>query len=464
MASPTHMEWPKHTREPGVEEGEEREEREAKRVRLSEPPYHHTPPEGEPEVDSDFEPEHEHEREHEHEHEHEHEQDDHPEPGSAPKKEKKKRVRTDRDRERDRERRRERDRARRARQAAEREEAKAAEAAAAAVEAQRVREDTEEGEYCVCNGANGEEGGTMVGCETCDNWFHPACVGLDETQVDMLDVFICSSCEENTSRRTSYRKMCKAGCGRGARSTSKFCSSRCAFAHARSLLSNVEKKDMKALETALPAYPSPAPSVSTDRPDDHSRAVLEGAQDAATLALLSSLQRQSADAERALAILARRQAMLAYAVGVWESFAPGVVEEPKKRSKNKKRDGEKDPRPCGFDPRLVWNDAEVAAWDGSEREPTPPQEEEVEKEKETALERAARLGLCAVGRRCERHAGWQKTLAVQLEVEVTQLTRRRDELAMLGERIERAGTTAVAARRARDEMHTALEAKAKTKT
>ncbi|BEI79950.1 hypothetical protein CcaverHIS002_0104790 [Cutaneotrichosporon cavernicola] len=409
MASPTHTEWPKHTREPGVEEGEEREEREAKRVRLSEPPYHHTPPEGEPEVDSDFEPEHEHE--------HEHEQDDHPDPGSAPKREKKKRVRTDRDRERDRERRRERDRARRARQAAEREEAKAAEADAAAVEAQQVREDTEEGEYCVCNGANGEEGGTMVGCETCDNWFHPA-----------------------------------------------FCSSRCAFAHARALLSNVEKKDVKALETALSAYPSPAPIVSIDRADDHSRAVLEGAQDAATLALLSSLQRQSADAERALAILARRQAMLAYAVGVWESLVPGVVEEPKKRSKNKKRDGEKDPRPCGFDLRLVWSDAEVAVWDGSEREATPPQEEEVDKEKETALERAARLGLCAVGRRCERHAGWQKTLAVQLEVEATQLTRRRDELAMLGERIERAGTTAVAARRARNEMHAALEAKAKTKT
>ncbi|GMK58414.1 hypothetical protein CspeluHIS016_0504460 [Cutaneotrichosporon spelunceum] len=443
MASPAHSEWPKHTLEPEVEE---REEREAKRVRLSEPPSHHTPTpaEGEPEVESDFEPE------------------DQPETDSAPKKEKKKRVRTDRDRERDRERRRERDRARRARQAAEREEAKAA-AAAAEVETEHVGEDTEDGEYCICNGANGEEGGTMVGCETCDNWFHPACVGLTEAQVDMLDVYICTACEENTWRRTSYRTICKAGCGRAAPSTSKFCSSRCAFNHARAVLSKVEKKDVKALETALSAYPSPAPSVTTDQPDGHARAVTEGAQDAAMLALLSSMRRQSADAERALAILARRQAMLGSAVAVWESLAPGVVEEPKKRSKNKKRDGEKDPRPCGFDPRLVWSDAEVAAWDGSEREATTLPEE-VEGDKETALECAARLGLCAVGRRCERHAGWQKTLAVQLEVEVTQLTRRRDELAMLGERIERAGTTAVAARRARDEVHAALEAKTKTKT
>lgn len=55
----------------------------------------------------------------------------------------------------------------------------------------------------------------------CDNWFHPQCVGIDDTQVDMLDVFICSNCESTTSRRTSYRRVCKAGCGKVARSTSK---------------------------------------------------------------------------------------------------------------------------------------------------------------------------------------------------------------------------------------------------
>ncbi|KLT39001.1 PHD-domain-containing protein [Cutaneotrichosporon oleaginosum] len=427
------------------------EGRETKRVRLSEPP-HHTPtpaPEGEPEVDSDLEPEQD--VAHELEHENGHEEPD----GAQKKKEKKKRVRTDRDRERDRERRRERDRARRARQAAQREEAKAAAAAGAEASAGPEEVQSEDGEYCICRGA--AEGGTMVGCETCDNWFHPACVGLDEAQVDMLDVYICAACEANTTRRTSYRKMCKAGCGKGARSTSN----RCAFAHARTILSNVDKKDAKALGVALTAYPTPAPSITQG---DHDRAVLEASQDAATLALLSSLRKQSADAERALAIIARRQAILAAAVGVWESFAPGLVEEPKKRSKNKKRDGEKDPRPCGYDPRLIWSDAEVAAWDGSEREATPPRKDEEglegeDRVKETALERAARLGLCAVGRRCERHAGWQKTLAVALEVEATQLSRRRDDLATLGERVERAGTTTVAARRARDGVRAALAAK-----
>lgn len=48
---------------------------------------------------------------------------------------------------------------------AEREEAAAKEAAEEAVAA--TKEPSEESEvYCVCQGANDEEGGTMVGCET----------------------------------------------------------------------------------------------------------------------------------------------------------------------------------------------------------------------------------------------------------------------------------------------------------
>lgn len=197
----------------------------------------------------------------------------------------------------------------------------------------------------------------------------------------------------------------------------------------------MDKKDAKALQAALTAYPSPSPSVTVERPQSSAKEeekarqqADEESQDTATLVLLSSLRRQSAEAERALAILARRQAILGSAIGVWEALVPaGAAEEPKKRSKNKKRDGEKDPRPCGFDPRIVWSDKEVEAWDGAEREEIKDEvegEEDGEKD-EGALARAARLGLCAVGRRCDRHQGWQKTTAVALEVEATQLVSGR---------------------------------------
>lgn len=243
----------------------------------------------------------------------------------------------------------------------------------------------------------------------------------------------------------------------------RFCSSRCAFAHARSQLANVDKKEQKELRAALAAYPSPAPSVTTERPSDaipngdggssgteeqekerekqkaeaetKARQVVEAAQDTSTLALLSNLRRQSSEAERALSVIARRQAILGSAIAAWESLMPaGSVEEPKKKSKNKRRDGEKDPRPCGFDPRIVWSDREVEAWDGSERVVEDVKVEEGgegegegegggKEEGENLMSRAAKLGLCSAGRRCERHQGWQKTVAVALEVEAAQLVR-----------------------------------------
>lgn len=197
----------------------EQEERDAKRAKLdddagpstftversSRPPSHpHTPAiesqaqeddaEGEAEIESDHEHEHEHEDGH---HDgHEHDADDHAAPSSRaspdqkPKggKEKKKRVRTEAEREREREKRRERDRARRARvrllrqrreESADRQERAEREEAAAKAKAEAAKADkepkggaskaqSEENDeiYCVCKGANDEDGGTMIGCET----------------------------------------------------------------------------------------------------------------------------------------------------------------------------------------------------------------------------------------------------------------------------------------------------------
>lgn len=56
----------------------------------------------------------------------------------------------------------------------------------------------------------------------CDNWFHPSCIGLDETKVDMLDVYICSVCEEKTGRQSVYRTLCKRDeCKEAAKGSSK---------------------------------------------------------------------------------------------------------------------------------------------------------------------------------------------------------------------------------------------------
>lgn len=52
--------------------------------------------------------------------------------------------------------------------------------------------------YCICRRPDtDDDDGLMVGCESCDGWFHASCVGLDEEMVELLDVYICKSCERS---------------------------------------------------------------------------------------------------------------------------------------------------------------------------------------------------------------------------------------------------------------------------
>lgn len=47
--------------------------------------------------------------------------------------------------------------------------------------------------YCLCETPY-EEDKIMIACDRCDEWYHPACVGMPEAEVDLVDQFICSSC------------------------------------------------------------------------------------------------------------------------------------------------------------------------------------------------------------------------------------------------------------------------------
>ena len=49
--------------------------------------------------------------------------------------------------------------------------------------------------YCLCRKPETVE---MIGCDTCDNWYHASCVGLDFAEVlPIIDSFpfICPDCE-----------------------------------------------------------------------------------------------------------------------------------------------------------------------------------------------------------------------------------------------------------------------------
>eukprot|EP01119_Soliformovum_irregulare_P002540 TRINITY_DN12783_c0_g1_i1.p1 TRINITY_DN12783_c0_g1~~TRINITY_DN12783_c0_g1_i1.p1 ORF type:complete len:493 (+),score=134.54 TRINITY_DN12783_c0_g1_i1:100-1578(+) len=50
--------------------------------------------------------------------------------------------------------------------------------------------------YCICQKPE-EAGQLMVGCDNCNNWFHPECVNLTKRIAKQLDHFICPNCRPN---------------------------------------------------------------------------------------------------------------------------------------------------------------------------------------------------------------------------------------------------------------------------
>lgn len=164
------------------------------------------------------------------------------------------------------------------------------------------------------------------------------------------------------------------------------------------------KKTLKQLSTTFAAYPKP-PSVQIIH---HADVTVPGTgTEVANPAqqLLSVVQSQMAAMTAALELVRRRQQILQQAIDHAESLAPVVIaQEDIRGSKNKRKSGTgpTEDKQCAWDPRLIWTDDQVKTWsadgqDGGE-------------------------GICELAKkRCDRHSGWQKTIAISLEVEERQL-------------------------------------------
>lgn len=241
---------------------------------------------------------------------------------------------------------------------------------------------------------------------SCDNWFHPKCVNIDEDKVDLLDVYICEACEPSTSQRTRYKRFCKRdGCERQAAPSSKYalhhedtadpryCSSRCALQVAQAVASGLDKKTTSEISRSLSGYPAPAPAVSVQLADGSQPSTVSPSH----AALVANLRSQMSELERQMDLVTKRQTLLSQAVESWEALPLVLVEVPARRkNKSKRREMETvEVRPCGWDARLLWDDVAVEAWDGSQGDGA----------------------LCDGGKRCDRHQGWQKTVAAGLDVE-----------------------------------------------
>ncbi|XP_048576210.1 nucleosome-remodeling factor subunit BPTF isoform X2 [Nematostella vectensis] len=64
----------------------------------------------------------------------------------------------------------------------------------------REQQDVEQEEvYCLCRQPY-DETKFYVGCDSCQDWFHGACVGISENEADQLESYVCPRCKENQSK------------------------------------------------------------------------------------------------------------------------------------------------------------------------------------------------------------------------------------------------------------------------
>lgn len=41
-----------------------------------------------------------------------------------------------------------------------------------------------------------------MGCDECEDWFHPACVGISQEEAEAQDSYICPGCQESVKSTT----------------------------------------------------------------------------------------------------------------------------------------------------------------------------------------------------------------------------------------------------------------------
>lgn len=82
--------------------------------------------------------------------------------------------------------------------------------------------------FCICRTADDHT--WMIACDGgCDDWFHGKCVNIDEGDSELIDKYICPSCQERDGKHTTFKPMCRyPSCRKPARATdarpSKYCS------------------------------------------------------------------------------------------------------------------------------------------------------------------------------------------------------------------------------------------------
>ncbi|EJT97550.1 hypothetical protein DACRYDRAFT_119232 [Dacryopinax primogenitus] len=223
--------------------------------------------------------------------------------------------------------------------------------------------------YCVCETLYDEER-FMIGCDKCDNWYHPACVGLEEEQADLIDKFFCPRCiAADATLNTTHKRPCARypSCTNPSRlPASKYCSDECGQARVEEIY-NMQPKSVQALiKKVVEGAKRPEGRVDpvTGRVSGQGKG--EDAQLAMLEEPLQQVLDERAESERRLETWERRERIVDAIVSRWKHE-------------------QKDEGICGYDERLGCGWDEIDAVDPSEV-----------------------AEVCQEGLKCDRHRGWDK--------------------------------------------------------
>ncbi|KAK9241121.1 hypothetical protein V1525DRAFT_393761 [Lipomyces kononenkoae] len=204
--------------------------------------------------------------------------------------------------------------------------------------------------YCICR--KPDTGQWMIACDFCDDWYHGSCVSIHESQADLIETYACPSCTAKGLGTTAWKRKCRLpGCNQPALvdgdKKSKFCGPDHGVAwfklnieaHSKDAddglrNSAISPSDLSAILSSISNVRefkqlgdvTPTPASPNFTLDDQQR--------------LSTLNAQKAEIHKKLRYLEHKTSYIEYAK--LRATALKTV--------------------CGFDRKLVWDDAEWAEW------------------------------------------------------------------------------------------------------
>ncbi|KZS92996.1 hypothetical protein SISNIDRAFT_550018 [Sistotremastrum niveocremeum HHB9708] len=242
--------------------------------------------------------------------------------------------------------------------------------------------------YCICQTPYDDR--IMIACDRCDEWYHPPCLGMDDSIVELLDVFFCSSCQKiNPKLQSTQKPLChRPTCGKPSQKASKYCSQECGVLHMKNKLrehnlneervwevvKNIQRSEGEVLSASgVPAF--------TNRREELQRQQLNHQ--------LDRIVQERDLLQKDTALTETRAAFLKYVLN---------------RNIQSEKAGKDE---CGWDGRLLWGDEQwrKAASEGYDWTMDAKQKD-IEKEDDRS---------CRADGKCERHAGWQRMREKDLE-------------------------------------------------